>query len=162
MYFVGDIVECKDKEDMKETNEWLNSCGYETDFVYKGENKDRYGIEIVKVLGDNVAHWWNERPRYGTLKQALDYDVESIEKLLDHGDRETAIHIVKNIAYAFDEHNTTSKEFEDFTISYLGKEKYEEISNAWLTQKTNSFFDKVGMPNEMKPMSRFIIDESEE
>lgn len=106
--------------------------------------------------------WWYERPRYGTLEDALNHDAETIKRLLKGHDKEKsqAINeIVQHIIYEYLDSTKTSKDFEDFSIRYLGKDKYDEVVRMWLKEKGNQFANQVGMPELVRPMAIFMTKE---
>lgn len=44
---IGDTIECRDKEDMVNTDEELRKRGYDTEFVYEKDGVKGLWIEVV-------------------------------------------------------------------------------------------------------------------
>lgn len=119
-------------------------------------------MDYFKTYKSNkdVDNWYMNRPRMGTLVDALNHDKKTINQLLNRGDEEAKAaiaRIVDCVMFEYAHSNQVNREFENFMREYYGDEKFDECLKAWLTSVGNDFFQRAGMPQEQKPISKIIM-----
>ena len=109
---------------------------------------------------EDTEKWAMNRPRMGTLQDAMAYDAKTINELLNRGDEaaKCAIaHIIMAMQFEYVESNKITNDFETYLKSYYGENKFQEAMNTWLIAKSNEFFENVGMSEAKKPISKIIM-----
>lgn len=113
----------------------------------------------------DVEKWQYNRPRMGTLEDALDFDKKTINQLLNRGDEaaKCAIgRIVDAIFFEYAESNRVNNDFYKFAETFYGEKKFNACMKAWLTSVGNSFWERAGMPQEQQPISTLLMFPNDE
>lgn len=119
----------------------------------KAESEENNAIECEVMMN---------RSRF-SLKDALNFDKKFINNLLKN-DRLSKVQkhwiasMHNRVCEEYLDSNNTSKSFEEFLQERLGKAKYEKLVSEWLRQQGNEFFQRVGMEEEMKPSSIYLLN----
>ena len=114
---------------------------------------------------EDTESWWRDRPRMGTLADALEYDKKFINQLLNRGDepaKAAIAYIVEYDLWECVENNKVNKSFSDFMQAFYGEKKFAACMHAWLTKEGNEFWARAGMPQEQKPISTILLMPNDE
>lgn len=138
---------------------------------------DYYNFGDEEIIEESVMAQFNEmmreydykRPRYQTLEEALNFDKEFINKLLnldDLAENEAAKAMIAEIhdrtVFEFTQTNEIAKSFDDFIQERLGDEKYNRLIMEYLQRQGNEFFQGVGMEEMMKPGAIYLFKPEQE
>ena len=119
-------------------------------------------LNEAEIKEDNAIECevMQNRPRYSTLEDALNYDKEYVNKLLNKDklskvEKHWIASFHNKVCYEYVDSNKTIKSWEDFLQDRLG-DKYEQLIKEWLQMCDNEFFQRVGMDEQMKPSAVYL------
>ncbi len=99
---------------------------------------------------DDTYERYENRPRTA-LKEALDYDINMLNDILNKRDLECAdkYNIASMFSQCVNEYlnsSQTSKDFEEFLIEVMGKEWYDNMITKWLARKSRKWAKDLNCP----------------
>ena len=118
-----------------------------------------------KEFAKMKAETFENRPRYGTLEDAFDYDEEYVNYLLnleDLGENEAAKAMIaclhERAVCQLVDLNEISCSWDEFLQARLGEKEYNKLMGQWLQMRGNEFMQKVGLEDEMRPASIYYFN----
>lgn len=139
--------------------------------------KDYFSSDALLDEKDEVIQEYNDmerlssyhRPRFGTLKEAYDFDSNEFLALLNRDDLQDndavkyrLAALYERVVYEYIDSNDTNKSWGEFQIRRIGKEKYDQLLAEWIRERGNEFFQRVGLPEAQKPSAIYMFKPEEE
>lgn len=126
--------------------------------------------DVYKFAGDMECYIMQHKSRF-SLNDAVQFDKDYVNELLnkdykDPAESEAAKYMIASIidglAFTLLDSNETANSWDQFLQERLGPKKYSKYIGEWLQRQGNEFFNRVGMPEEMKPSAIYLFEKEED